>query len=70
MDSHCKKNSGILSITYEQAVELALCFGWIAGVSNALDEKPGYNVLHRANQTANGRKLTRQRLSSLLLKGK
>ncbi|KAL4806804.1 hypothetical protein BDV18DRAFT_120158 [Aspergillus unguis] len=34
-----KKASGIPSITAPQAVEVALCFGWIDGRANALDEK-------------------------------
>jgi uncharacterized protein YdeI (YjbR/CyaY-like superfamily) len=26
-----KKNSGIISISYQQALDVALCFGWIDG---------------------------------------
>ncbi|KAL4960854.1 YdeI/OmpD-associated family protein [Aspergillus stella-maris] len=33
-----KKSSGIQSITAAEAVEVALCFGWIDGRSNSLDE--------------------------------
>jgi uncharacterized protein YdeI (YjbR/CyaY-like superfamily) len=33
-----KKSSGIASITAPEAVEVALCFGWIDGRSNGLDE--------------------------------
>ncbi|KAL4928646.1 YdeI/OmpD-associated family protein [Aspergillus undulatus] len=33
-----KKSSGIPSITAPQAVEVALCFGWIDGRANSLDE--------------------------------
>jgi uncharacterized protein YdeI (YjbR/CyaY-like superfamily) len=33
-----KKDTGVSSITYAQAVELALCFGWIDGQRRALDE--------------------------------
>ena len=32
-----KTNSGISSITYPEARDQALCFGWIDGVRNALD---------------------------------
>ncbi len=39
MDTHCKKTSGVTSISYEQAVEVALCFGWIDGLKKAFDEK-------------------------------
>lgn len=34
-----KKNSGITTLSYEDAVEEALCFGWIDGRTNKLDEK-------------------------------
>lgn len=33
-----KKNSGKTGITYAQAVNEALCFGWIDGVTNRIDE--------------------------------
>jgi uncharacterized protein YdeI (YjbR/CyaY-like superfamily) len=34
-----KKGSGKLGVTYEEAVEEALCFGWIDGRLNAVDEE-------------------------------
>ncbi len=34
-----KKNTGKPSITYEESVEEALCFGWIDGVRKSLDEE-------------------------------
>ena len=33
-----KKGSGIESVTYDQAVEVALCYGWIDGQARRLDE--------------------------------
>jgi uncharacterized protein YdeI (YjbR/CyaY-like superfamily) len=33
-----KKASGIPTVTYEEAVEVALCFGWIDGQARGLDE--------------------------------
>jgi uncharacterized protein YdeI (YjbR/CyaY-like superfamily) len=33
-----KKNSGIASVTPAEAVEAALCFGWIDGRANSVDE--------------------------------
>jgi uncharacterized protein YdeI (YjbR/CyaY-like superfamily) len=32
-----KKASGIASVTYEEALEAALCYGWIDGQRNAFD---------------------------------
>jgi uncharacterized protein YdeI (YjbR/CyaY-like superfamily) len=34
-----KKGSGIASVTYAEALELALCFGWIDSQKRALDER-------------------------------
>ncbi len=34
-----KKDSGILSITYAEALEVALCYGWIDGVRRSFDDK-------------------------------
>jgi uncharacterized protein YdeI (YjbR/CyaY-like superfamily) len=34
-----KKDSGISTITYEEAVDVALCYGWIDGQKKAFDEK-------------------------------
>jgi uncharacterized protein YdeI (YjbR/CyaY-like superfamily) len=33
-----KKASGIPTVTYEEAVEVALCYGWIDGQAKSLDE--------------------------------
>jgi uncharacterized protein YdeI (YjbR/CyaY-like superfamily) len=33
-----KKGSGIASVNYAQALEVALCFGWIDGQLKGLDE--------------------------------
>ena len=34
-----KKNSGKPTVSYEQAVEEALCFGWIDGITKGIDEE-------------------------------
>lgn len=34
-----KKDSGIPSVTYDEALEVALCYGWIDGQKKALDNK-------------------------------
>ena len=33
-----KKSSGIRSVTYAEAVEVALCYGWIDGVMHGVDD--------------------------------
>lgn len=34
-----KKNSGIPSVTYEEALDVALCYGWIDGQKKGFDDK-------------------------------
>lgn len=34
-----KKNTGAVSISYDEALTIALCFGWIDGLINKYDEK-------------------------------
>lgn len=34
-----KKNSGIKSVNYKEALDAALCYGWIDGQAKSLDEK-------------------------------
>lgn len=34
-----RKNTGAVSITYDEALRIALCFGWIDGLINKYDEK-------------------------------
>lgn len=34
-----KRDSGILSVMYEEALEVALCYGWIDGQKKGLDDK-------------------------------
>lgn len=33
-----KKGSGIKTVNYQEAVEVALCYGWIDGLARRLDE--------------------------------
>jgi len=65
-----KKNSGILSITYEQAVEVALCFGWIDGVSNALDEKTWIQRFTPRKPNSKWSKINREKALGLIADGK
>ena len=36
---HYKKSAGKVSISYEDSVEEALCFGWIDGTTKGIDEQ-------------------------------
>jgi uncharacterized protein YdeI (YjbR/CyaY-like superfamily) len=34
-----KKNTGAISVSYDEALQVALCYGWIDGLINKYDEK-------------------------------
>lgn len=34
-----KKNTGVTTVNYQEALRVALCYGWIDGLVNKLDEK-------------------------------
>ncbi len=34
-----KKGSGVTTLTYDEALEIALCYGWIDGLVHGLDDK-------------------------------
>ncbi len=36
---HAKKGSGLVTVTYDDAVDVALCHGWIDGLLNRRDER-------------------------------
>jgi uncharacterized protein YdeI (YjbR/CyaY-like superfamily) len=66
-----KKGSGIASVTYAELVESCLCFGWIDGRSNRLDEatylqritpRRARSVWSQKNVTAVGRLLEAGRM--------
>jgi uncharacterized protein YdeI (YjbR/CyaY-like superfamily) len=42
--AHYKKSSGKVAMTYAEAVDEALCFGWIDGVINKIDDE---KYMHR-----------------------
>ncbi len=46
-----KKTSGSQGISYEKAVEEALCFGWIDSIARRIDEKSYAQRFSRADQT-------------------
>jgi uncharacterized protein YdeI (YjbR/CyaY-like superfamily) len=54
-----KKRTGEPTVTYEEAVEEALCFGWIDGLERRLDED---HSMQRFTPRANPRKWTQSNL--------
>ena len=53
-----KKQSGEPSITYAEALDQALCYGWIDGQKQAHDENSWLQKFTRRRTKADGRSLT------------
>lgn len=49
-----KKATGIASVTYDEALDVALCYGWIDGQRKPLEieEKVPTNSIDAANKTS------------------
>ena len=65
-----KKNSGIVSITYEQAVEVALCFGWIDGLKKTYDEKTWIQRFSPRKPASQWSKINKEKALKLIEAGK
>jgi uncharacterized protein YdeI (YjbR/CyaY-like superfamily) len=65
-----KKGSGIPSITYAEAVEVALCHGWIDGQMRRLDEQYHLQKFTPRRSRSNWSKLNRAKAEALIASGK
>ena len=65
-----KKGSGIQSITYQQALEVALCFGWIDGLKNAWNEKFWIQRFTARKPNSKWSKINREKALELIETGK
>jgi len=59
------KKSGKPSVTYEEIVEEALCFGWIDSKSNKRDDESAYLFLSQRKHKSVWSKLNKQRVKKL-----
>ena len=64
-----KKGSGHASVTYPEAVEVALCHGWIDGLSKGLDEHWHLQRFTPRRARSNWSKLNRARAEALIERG-
>jgi uncharacterized protein YdeI (YjbR/CyaY-like superfamily) len=64
-----KKDSNAKSIKYDEAVEEALCFGWIDSVSYKRDEESRYQYFSPRKPKSNWSKLNRNRVESMIRQG-
>lgn len=64
------KDSGVPSVYYADAVEEALCFGWIDSRPNKRDAESYYLFFSRRNPKSKWSKLNKERVKKLLETGK
>ena len=65
-----KKSSHTPSIYYPEAVDEALCFGWIDSVPNKRDEESYYQFFARRNPKSKWSKVNRDKAARLIAAGK
>ena len=61
-----KRSSNIPSITYSEAVDEALCFGWIDSKSNKRDDQSWYQFFTKRNLKSNWSKINKAKVEKLL----
>ncbi len=64
-----KKGSGTPGVTYEEAVEEALCFGWIDSVTNRLDGERFMQLFTPRKRKSPWAKSNKERVERLLAAG-
>jgi uncharacterized protein YdeI (YjbR/CyaY-like superfamily) len=63
------KESGKPSVTYDEAIEEALCFGWIDSKPNSRDMESSYLFFARRKAKSNWSKTNRERAERLIEQG-
>ena len=64
-----KKVSGIKGVSYVEAVEEALCFGWIDSTANKRDENSHYQYFAKRKPKSNWSKINKARIEKLMKDG-
>jgi len=64
-----KKESDVPTVQYEEAVDEALCFGWIDSRPNKRDEQSYYLLFNKRSPKSNWSKANRQRAEMLIKQG-
>jgi uncharacterized protein YdeI (YjbR/CyaY-like superfamily) len=65
-----KKATGIPSITYEQALDVALCYGWIDGQKDSFDEQYWLQRFTPRRPKSRWSKVNREKVTALLAGGR
>jgi uncharacterized protein YdeI (YjbR/CyaY-like superfamily) len=67
---YAKKKSGIASIDWNQAVDVALCWGWIDGQAKAVDATYAIQRFTPRGKRSKWSKLNRERVARLVREGR
>jgi uncharacterized protein YdeI (YjbR/CyaY-like superfamily) len=65
-----KRATGRPAVAYEEAVEEALCFGWIDSTVNTLDEERGLQLMTPRKPRSSWTRLNRERVARLEAEGR
>ena len=65
-----RKDSGVPSLTYNEAVDEALCFGWIDSKPNKRDEQSFFQFFAKRNPKSNWSKVNKEKIENLIALGK
>ena len=65
-----KKSSGIPSVTHAEALDVALCYGWIDGLRNRFDDQWFLQRFTARRPRSNWSKLNRQKVEQLIAEGR
>lgn len=65
-----KKGSGITSISYQQALDIALCFGWIDGQKNSFDETYWLQKFTPRRKRSPWSRINREKATTLIEQGR
>jgi uncharacterized protein YdeI (YjbR/CyaY-like superfamily) len=63
------QSSKVKSIYYDDAVEEAICFGWIDSIAHKRDEESKYQFFAARKPTSNWSKANRERAEKMIAKG-
>ncbi|MBK9736304.1 MAG: YdeI/OmpD-associated family protein [Saprospiraceae bacterium] len=61
-----KKDSGIPSISYDEAVDEALCYGWVDSKINKRDERSWYQYFAKRNPKSNWSRVNKVKIEKLI----
>lgn len=65
-----RKESGIPSVYYPEAVDEALCFGWVDSKPNKRDNKSYYQFFSKRNPKSNWSKVNKEKVARLMDAGR